>query len=164
MSYNTTIQYENKSINIKTQKKALEGNFTLPAFLKKVRIENKESIEGTHMGTDFPINDCLDFEEGKQRIPREYLKMFTLKYKIPRKIEILGYVQEEDTKKILAERLKELRMNKEMPQFLMAAAIDVSRSTYASYETGRNEPDIHTLIKIANFHKVSLDYLVGRLS
>ena len=164
MSYKATIKYENKFVKITTQKKALEGEFTLPEFLKKVRIENKKSLDTTHMNTDFPKKDCEDFENGKQRIPREYLEMFTLAYKLPKKIEILGFVQEEDTKKILAERLKQLRTNKEMPQFLMAAAIDVSRSTYASYETGRNEPDIHTLIKIADFFKVSLDYLVGRLS
>ena len=162
MQYKTTISYENKKVEIKTTNKSLEGNFSLPDFLKKVRESKNHSLKITKSVTDFPEKDCKEYEEGKKRIDKDYLDSFSTGYKIPRKIKILGYTKKEETKTILAEKLKELRTQKEMPQFLFAAAIEVSRSTYASYETGRNEPDIHTLIKIADFYGVSLDYLVGR--
>ena len=70
--------------------------------------------------------------------------------------------EEQETKKILASRLKELRIKKDIPQLMVALDLSIARSTYACYETGKNEPDIFTLIKIADYFDVSLDYLVGR--
>lgn len=163
MQYKTTILYENKKVEIKTTNKALEGKFSLPDFLKAVRIARNHDIIQTHLLTDYAKKDCEEFETGKQRIPRHYLKCFATPYRIPMKIAQLGYVPKEETKNKLAERLKELRLNHEVPQIIFAAELGIARSTYASYETGRNEPDIHTLIKIADYYKVSLDYLVGRM-
>ncbi len=40
--------------------------------------------------------------------------------------------------------------------------LNIPFETYRSYEIGRNQADYETLLKIANFFGVSVDYLLGR--
>lgn len=54
-----------------------------------------------------------------------------------------------------------LRKSKGYTQQEMANILQVSKPTYNHYETGRYEPDIKTIIKIADFFDCSIDYLVG---
>lgn len=58
--------------------------------------------------------------------------------------------------------LKTLRKQNKINQGVLAKALGVPRSTYQSYEYGVAEPDIETLIKLADYFDVSLDYLCGR--
>ncbi len=59
----------------------------------------------------------------------------------------------------LGEKLKLLR-NK-LTQEELAALLQVERSTLASWEVNRREPDIATLCRIASFFQVSIDWLIG---
>ncbi|EUJ27365.1 helix-turn-helix domain-containing protein [Listeria cornellensis] len=59
-------------------------------------------------------------------------------------------------------RLKQLRNSLNMTQEEMANKLDISRSAYSHLENERNEPDTETLNKLASFHDVSIDYLLGR--
>lgn len=59
------------------------------------------------------------------------------------------------------ENIRYLRTSEKLTQKDLAKALNVAPQTYASYEQGRREPDIDTLIKIARFYNVSLDFLVG---
>lgn len=45
-----------------------------------------------------------------------------------------------------------------------ADALNIAKSTYASYEYGKREPNIEMLTKIANHYNVTADYLLGRES
>ena len=134
----------------------------LPDFLKAVRETRGHTIQQTHLLTDYYTKDCESYENGKERIPKNYLRCFVVPYKIPKKLIHLGYDPEENRKNILATRIKNLRIENEIPQIIFAHEIDVARATYAAYESGRNEPDLKTLIKIADYYHVSLDYLAGR--
>ncbi|MGL5514411.1 MAG: helix-turn-helix domain-containing protein [Sporomusa sp.] len=58
----------------------------------------------------------------------------------------------------LGERIKRLR-NK-LTQEELAVILKVERSTLASWEVNRREPDIATLCRLADFFKVSIDWLV----
>jgi transcriptional regulator with XRE-family HTH domain len=62
----------------------------------------------------------------------------------------------------LCARLKELRNMKGVLQSDVAKMLDVSTRAYRHYENGDREPNIFTLITLADFFNVSLDYLVGR--
>ena len=62
---------------------------------------------------------------------------------------------------ILAERMKELRLEKKMKQTEVAEAIGLSISTYCSYEYGKSDPQTATLVKLAQLYHVSTDYLLG---
>lgn len=44
----------------------------------------------------------------------------------------------------------------------MAELIGITPRSYQRYESGEREPNIDTLIKIADFFEISLDDLVGR--
>ena len=63
---------------------------------------------------------------------------------------------------MIEERLKFLRERNNLTQKEAAAKINKSPQAYNYYEKGSREPDIETLIKLANLYAVSLDYLVGR--
>ncbi len=56
-------------------------------------------------------------------------------------------------------RLKELREKQRLSQEGLAIKLSLSQSTISAYEIGERVPDLETLIHIANFFNVSLDYL-----
>lgn len=58
-------------------------------------------------------------------------------------------------------KLKELRKEFGKTQTDIANYLNVSQNCYWSYEAGKNEPDIKTLIKLSNYYNVSIDYLVS---
>lgn len=60
------------------------------------------------------------------------------------------------------ERLKKLRNDNKLTQQEMSDIININRSTLAGYESENKQPDFDTLNKIADFFKVSIDYLLGR--
>ncbi len=63
---------------------------------------------------------------------------------------------------ILAKRLKELREERRIYQRELAEILDMSFRGYQNYETGQSEPKLATLLAIADYYQVSIDYLVGR--
>lgn len=58
-------------------------------------------------------------------------------------------------------RLKELREEKGISQKRLAVMLNVSQATISKYEISLAQPDIHTLILLADCFKVSVDYLIG---
>ncbi|MBO1003160.1 helix-turn-helix domain-containing protein [Pseudogracilibacillus auburnensis] len=59
-------------------------------------------------------------------------------------------------------RLITLRKKHKLNQEDIAKFLGVARTTYAMYEQGNREMDYELLIKLADYYKVSLDYLFGR--
>lgn len=59
-------------------------------------------------------------------------------------------------------RLKELRELNKVSQQKLADSLSVARSTVAMWETGNSQPDNETLLKIASYFNVTVDYLLGR--
>lgn len=64
-------------------------------------------------------------------------------------------------KEIFAEKLKKARNDTGLSQREVAKELNLSKSTIASYEMGRTEPDIETLAKLADFYQVSTDWLLS---
>jgi len=62
----------------------------------------------------------------------------------------------------LGERLKDLRLNRNVQQNFVSETVGIAPRTLRGYENGSREPSIDKLIEIADFFDVSLDYLVGR--
>ena len=60
-------------------------------------------------------------------------------------------------------RLKELRKNYGVTQKEVAKAIFCTPTVYSRYEREEREPDIVTLILLANYFKTTVDYLIGRI-
>ena len=60
-----------------------------------------------------------------------------------------------------AERLKQMRLEKEIGQVEFAKQIGVSKGVISLWENGLREPKLSNLILIARFFNVSIDYLAG---
>ena len=58
--------------------------------------------------------------------------------------------------------LLNLRKQHNKTQKELAEYLNTKHQTYGAYEKGINEPNIKTLIKLADYYGVSVDYLVGR--
>jgi len=64
---------------------------------------------------------------------------------------------------ILAKRLRGLREEKGLTQKELAQALGLnSKSTITNYEQNSRDPDYETLIKIAKYFGVSVDFLLGQ--
>lgn len=59
-------------------------------------------------------------------------------------------------------RLRDLREDKDMNQTAIANILGMSQTGYSKYETGENDIPTEILIKLADFHNVSVDYLLNR--
>lgn len=61
-----------------------------------------------------------------------------------------------------SDRLKELRISRNLTQKQVYEAIGMSAIGYQRYEYGDREPAYQKLIALADYFDVSIDYLVGR--
>ena len=52
---------------------------------------------------------------------------------------------------LFSERLSEIRKNRELLQAPIAEHLNVTRSAYSAWESGRNEPSLSYLTSICNF-------------
>jgi transcriptional regulator with XRE-family HTH domain len=68
----------------------------------------------------------------------------------------------EPGKLFFAQRLVTLRKECKLSQNALASALGYSRGQIANYELGSREPDFSTLIRIAEYFEVSVDYLIGK--
>lgn len=62
----------------------------------------------------------------------------------------------------MVKNLKALRKEKNISQQQLANILEISQQAINKYENHKVEPDISTLIAMADYFGVTLDYLVGR--
>ena len=60
-----------------------------------------------------------------------------------------------------SERLKQLRKESNSTQLTVASAANITDRAYRNLESGVYEPSLDTLILLAKFFNVSLDYIAG---
>ncbi len=58
--------------------------------------------------------------------------------------------------------MKFLRNKKRITQQRLAIELGINQNTLSRYETGQRQADYDTLIKIADYFDVSIDYLLER--
>lgn len=59
------------------------------------------------------------------------------------------------------QKLKDLRKERKKTQQEVASDLGINRSTFNGYEQGISEPDLKTVIRIADYFGCSVDYLLG---
>ncbi|MGI6772488.1 MAG: helix-turn-helix transcriptional regulator [Clostridiales bacterium] len=62
---------------------------------------------------------------------------------------------------MLAKNIKLFRLYNGYTQKQVADILNIERSTYAYYESGKSVPDIETIIKLARLYNISIDFLLG---
>lgn len=59
-------------------------------------------------------------------------------------------------------RLRDMREDSDLSQAQVAAILGIQQTVYSRYERGVQTIPLEHLIKLADYYKVSLDYLTGR--
>ena len=59
------------------------------------------------------------------------------------------------------ERIRSLREDRDLSQTKVAELLNVGQKTYSDYELGRTRIPVDSLIKLAEFYNVSMDYICG---
>lgn len=62
---------------------------------------------------------------------------------------------------MLGDRIRNLRKEQRITQSELGKVINVSKVSVSGYENGTREPDTDSLIKLANYFNVTVDYLLG---
>lgn len=70
-------------------------------------------------------------------------------------------VSEENVKEIFAQRLSALRREKGITQLTLADDLNYSDKAVSKWERAESVPDACTLVKLAEYFGVSIDYLLG---
>ncbi|MBR5357027.1 MAG: helix-turn-helix transcriptional regulator [Lachnospiraceae bacterium] len=60
------------------------------------------------------------------------------------------------------ERLKELRLKKQLTQQEISDSLNIQREVYRRYESGQRSIPLELLIRIADYYDVSIDYITNR--
>ena len=60
------------------------------------------------------------------------------------------------------QRIRDLREDKDLTQSQMGQILSCSQRVYSNYERGDLDIPTEILIKLADFHKVSIDYMLNR--
>lgn len=63
---------------------------------------------------------------------------------------------------MLYKRIRELREDKDLTQKQMGEILSWSQRVYSNYERGELDIPTEILIKLADFHAVSVDYILNR--
>lgn len=58
--------------------------------------------------------------------------------------------------------LKKERLKKNLTQQEIAKYLNIKREAYTLYETGKNTITTENVLKLADYYKVSVDYLLAR--
>lgn len=61
------------------------------------------------------------------------------------------------------ERIRALREDKDLKQVEMAKILNCSQRVYSYYERGELDIPTEILIKLADYHNTTTDYLLGRV-
>lgn len=61
---------------------------------------------------------------------------------------------------MIHKRLELLRKKRKISKSELARQLNIPQTTYSGYSLGTREPDLETIIKMANYFKVSVNYLV----
>lgn len=59
-------------------------------------------------------------------------------------------------------RIRALREDRDLNQTAVARMLNMSQTGYSKYETGENDIPTQVLIRLSDFYKVSIDYLLGQ--
>lgn len=60
------------------------------------------------------------------------------------------------------QRIRDLREDKDLTQSQMGEILSCSQRVYSNYERGELDIPTEILIKLADFHNVSVDYILNR--
>jgi transcriptional regulator with XRE-family HTH domain len=136
-----------------------ENKYKLNEYIQACRERKGHSTEIGARLLGITETEYAELEKGNYPINEEMLNLLIDLYRMPRNLKKL---LQNPNRPITAKRITELRVKAGQTQTETGKLLGIPQPTYAGYETGRNEPDISTLVKIADHYHVSMDFLTGR--
>jgi len=77
--------------------------------------------------------------------------------------DLLAVHTKKESRKMLGDRIRQLRLENNLTQTQFASLFGLYDSTISQYENGKRVPEYDIIIKIANKFNVSVDWLLGRV-
>lgn len=74
----------------------------------------------------------------------------------------INYIKYVSGDYMLYKRIRDLREDKDLTQTKMGEILSCSQRVYSNYERGELDIPTEILIKLADFHEVSVDYILNR--
>ncbi len=62
---------------------------------------------------------------------------------------------------MIFKRIEELRIDNDIEQKEICSFLQIKQPQYSRYENGISEPKIGIIIKLSEFYRVSVDYILG---
>ena len=59
-------------------------------------------------------------------------------------------------------RIRDCREDRDLTQRQMADFLHCDQSLYSKYERGERDVPLHVMIRLADYYRTSIDYLIGR--
>lgn len=156
----TIVSYDGNSTRFRTENPRISGVYSLQEYIEVLRMEYDCDFDRMKKHTLFNEDSYKKLIEPGSKIYQSDLKMLTKVMKIPRNVIKLAI---DNVRPTLAKNLTTMRMDKDLTQKEVSEILGIAQTTYAGYETGKNEPDVNTLIKLAKLYKTSIDILVNEI-
>lgn len=130
-------------------------------YIKYLRQTKKLSLNQLALYSNVSNAHISRIENGKRKPSPDILKKLSIHLDVSYEelLKKAGYL---DDSRISHERLRGLREERQLLQKNIAKYLNISASDYGFYEQGKNTPDNETLKLLADFFKVSTEYLLGR--
>ncbi len=64
-------------------------------------------------------------------------------------------------KEIICERIRALRVDRDIKQIVIADYLGIKQNTYAQYESGERGISPEMIVKLAQYYRVTTDYIMG---
>jgi len=158
-SYVVHLTYKDRHLKYRTSNPILSGFFSLHEYIDILRKAAKVTYEDVAKVTTYNEDSFKrHILDESQPLTQSELRYLTKAFPIPKNVIKLA---DDNIRPIHAKRMMELRHKMGWSQDEIAKRLNITRTTYAGYETGRNEPDIKTLVKLAEEYKVPTDFILG---
>ena len=128
--------------------------------LRELREEKRLSLRQVASDLNISFSNLASIERGEVKLHEETAKTFANYYGVS--IDYLLGFNEETRKILIGDKIKKLREDAHVSQIELSQKINVGNKTLSDYERNISQPSLQTLLDIANFFNVSVDYLLGR--
>ena len=127
----------------------------------------KEACRRRFKPMDEVVDELVDIDAQRRKLNAKTDDLKAQQNRASKQIPVMKKNGEDTTelmaqmKEIFAERLKELRMEKELGQEALAQELGLSHGIISLWENGLREPKMSNLVLLAKYFDVTIDYLVG---
>ena len=132
--------------------------WTLPELLETYRKKAGYTIEQAAKLLSMPVEQYRKFESGDAVIDIFFIETLIAVFKLPKISKKIAY---DPRKPAYCYQIAKLRIKAGLTQEAVAHQLGIALQTYAGYESGRREPDIDKLIRLAKLYDTSVDILIG---